>query len=311
VIIRQLAEADVLPMLNAWNAMMVHDRLSEWELREAVFGTADHHPNAVIGAWEGTQVRGFIDAVVPEGEPKTGRVLAVCAADDELTAALLAEAETHLVGRGVQHVVAAEYPGCELAPGIDVRYEHVMGGFEKAGYSQTHTLDDMEIELTGYQPTPYQQDARRRAREHGVAVDDWEPSLTGPLRAFAERGVPHLPAVWFQDGWENGPNMMVATRDDEVIGYASYWPEPEHAFGRYGRQNFGAFGPIGVLREHRGHGVGTWLLSESQLRVERAGRAWLWAGWTNTPFYLPNGWQVTRQYAVWQKHLAGGPVAAG
>ena len=301
--IRRLTDADALPMFDAWNAAMVHDQLTEWELRKAVFGSADHDPDGVLGACDGTVVLGFVAAVVPEREPETGRVAAISAADDELTAELLGAVEAYLAGRGAKHVVAGEYAGCELAPGIDVRYEQIMPGFPQAGYSHSHTLDDMEIELTNYEPSPYQQEARRRAAAHGVEVVDWRTSLLKPLHEFAARAVPPLPGGWFGEGWADGPHMMVARRSDQVLGYASYWPNPEHAFGRYDREDCGAFGPIGVLEEHRGHGVGTWLLSESQLRVKRAGRKWLWAGWTNTPFYIPNGWQVSRQYAVWEKSL--------
>jgi len=301
--IRKLTEADALPMLDAWKAAMVHDRLTERELRKAVFGSADHDPAGVLGACDGDTVGGFVAAVVPQPEPETGRVAAICAADEHLTAELLGAAERWLARRGAKRVVAGEYAGCELAPGMDLRYEQIMTGLAQAGYSHTHTLDDMEIELTDYLPTPYQQEARRRAEAQGVEVVDWRTSLLEPLHDFAARAVPPLPAAWFAEGWADGPHMMVAVRSDQVIGYASYWLNPEHAFGRYSRENCGAFGPIGVLEEHRGHGVGTWLLSESQLRVKQVGCKWLWAGWTNTPFYLPNGWQVSRRYAVWEKPL--------
>jgi GNAT superfamily N-acetyltransferase len=302
---RTLTADDTSTMLEVWNGSMVHDRLSGWELKEAVFGSADYDAEGVVGVDDGAGLRGFVAAVVPEHEPQRGRIAAICGGDGDVVAALLASAEAYFLRRGAQDVVAAEYFGCNLAPGIDLRYTHMAAGFGKAGYAHTHTLEDMEIELTDYEPTPYQREARRRAQSDGVEVVDWRPSLVAPLRAFAARAATDLPASWFGEGWERGPDMLVAVRGDEVIGYASYWPRPAHTFGRYHRPSCGAFGPIGVLKQHRGRGVGTWLLSESQLRVKQAGRAWLWAGWTNTPFYIPNGWHVSRRYAVWQKQLTG------
>jgi GNAT superfamily N-acetyltransferase len=292
--VRLMTEADLPTATSLWNEWMVHDRLTEEELRRALFGGRQPQDSLIAEA------DGWVAAVASED---TGHITAVCGSSSAVVADLIRAAEARLAAGGVRRLVASEYGGCPLAPGIDLRYDTVKEGFRRAGYGHTHTLDDMELPLIGYAPTPYQQAARRTAEAYGVEVVDWRPGLAAPLRAFADRAVPGLPADWFWESWEHGPDMVVALMDAEVVGYANYSPDLKQSFGRYHRPNSGAFGPIGVLTAHRGHGIGTWLLVEATLRVGRAGRDWLWAGWTNTPFYIPNGWHVCRQFAVWERGL--------
>jgi len=300
--IRTMTRDDLPAAFALWNRVMTHDQVSEHELARSLFSDRNHDPEGVLVAEEeGGAVHGLVAAVMPADEP--ARLPAICADSAELTASLLCAAEQHLRRRGASEVVMGEYAGVELAPGIDVRCEHLAEGFTRAGFTRTHTLDDMEIELAGYEPTLYQQASRRRAEEYGVRVVDWNEAPIPALQAYAAAATGDLPAGWFWSDWERGPALVVAVRGDDVIGHAHYWPAPEHRFGRYTRENCGAFGPIGVLTAHRGHGIGTWLLVESQLRVQAAGRDWLWAGWTNTPFYIPNGWSVSRVFGVWQKQL--------
>jgi len=299
--IRTMTGEDLPAALALWNRVMRHDPLGEYELARCLFEDRNHDPEGLLVAENGRAALGLVSAVTPGEGP--ARVAAICAGSAELTAQLLGAAERQLLRRGAQEVVAGEYDGVELAPGIDLRYGQLRAGFAQAGYTHTHTLDDMEIELAGYEPTPYQQECRRRAEEYGVRVVDWEAALIPALQAYAVTAAGDLPAGWFWPDWERGPTLMVALRGEDAIGHANYWPAPQHAFGRYRRESCGGFGPIGVLTEHRGHGIGTWLLAESQLRVQAAGRDWLWAGWTNTPFYIPNGWHVSRQFAVWGKRL--------
>jgi len=304
--VRPLSETDLPGLRSLWNAVMVHDQMSQEELREVCLGAPDYEAEGALAVERSGALVGLALAVAPRSSLGLGRILAVCAQSAEQAVQLIGQAERFMRERGVTHVVAGEHGRHPGAPGTDVRYREINEAFRLSGYKPGHSLHDMEIALVGYSPTPYQQECRRRAEDYGVRVIGWAPELASMLQAFVERAVPDLPEEFFWPGWEWGPHMVVALRDDEVLGYANYGPELRRSYGRYHRPNSGSFGPIGVLREHRGYGIGTWLLSESQLRVAGAGRDWLWAGWTNTPFYVPNGWQVCRHFAVWEKALAHG-----
>ncbi len=104
---------------------------------------------------------------------------------------------------------------------------------------------------------------------------------------------PRLPAGWERGFGESG-HTVVALKDQEIIGWANYWPEPQG----------GGFGPVGVLEAFRGYSIGSCLLLESMLRMKELGVLKATAGWAVTDFYLKNGWEICRQYAPFQKKIA-------
>jgi len=85
----------------------------------------------------------------------------------------------------------------------------------------------------------------------------------------------------------------VALKRKEIVGWASYHPRPGTA----------QFGPIALLENVRHNGIGSCLLLESVLRMKDAGADRVIASWANTPFYLPNGWRICRQYAVFKRQI--------
>jgi len=293
-------QGDIPAIARCWNGLMVHDTMSEAELQRALFGV---EAAVLLVAHRGDEVTGLVCGVPATSRGSRGHIIAVCAASASEAADLLGRAEERLARLGVTHIVASEFGANPLAPGTDVRYEHLHAGFAQAGFERTHTLDDMELCLPGYKPTDYQRQASVRMEAYGARVVRWSDDLAPVLQRFpqAAESSEDLPAGWFLEGWDEGPNMVIAFKDGEAIGWANYDPDLTQSFGRYHRPNAGAFGPTGVLEEHRGHGVGTCILVETSLAAKRAGREWLWAGWTNTPFYIPNDWTICRQFAVWEK----------
>ena len=302
--VSQAETGDLPELIRCWNQTMGHDTMSRDELGGALF--ADSRHTALVARLCG-RVVGLVGCTAPAPQADRGHITAICAADESVTASLLVHGAELLRSCGASRVVASEFGGSPFAPGTDLRYEPIHAGFARAGFSHTHNLDDMELHLAAYEPIAYQRSAISHAKAYGAQVVHWGPELVESLSRFSVGAAASgdLPGGWFWEGWEQGPNMVVAVLDGDVIGYANYDPEPKRFHGRYHRPNAGAFGPTGVLAEHRGHGVGTWILAETSLAVKRAGREWLWAGWTNTPFYVPNEWSVCRQYAVWEKALGG------
>ena len=103
--------------------------------------------------------------------------------------------------------------------------------------------------------------------------------------------------AWFPRGWEKNfrkrGNKYVALKGEDIVGWASYWP----------RTGTAGFGPIAVLEEMRHHGIGSCLLLECVLSMKKAGADKVFASWANTPFYIPNGWKICRQYVVFEKEI--------
>ena len=166
--------------------------------------------------------------------------------------------------------------------------------FQDKGFRRDQVIDDMDLDLKSFQISDYQKDARRRTAEFGVSIEEYDPSMLDRMRTFVEKA---NMTSWFPEGWEEGyrkkGNKFVAVKGEEIIGWASYWP----------RAGTAGFGPIAVLEEMRGHGIGSSLLLECVLSMQESGADRVLAGWTNTPFYVPNGWKICRQYAVFEREI--------
>ena len=296
--IRLMTLSDVPKVIEGWNSVLIHDHLNEDEFRKMILDNPNYHPNGTFVSVDGERVIGFITSLATGVEQ--GLIVAMYVRPEyietQLPDGLLQCAENYLLTQGTTRV---KVDG--LAPGVDSRYEKLLKCYERAGYEYIRTQDDMECELSGWSPTIYQQKKIQQVKEYGVRVVDYTLSTPESLQEFAKQAAQELPSDWFWERWEYGPTMVIALRESEIIGYANYWSEPTLPYGP--KENYGGFGPIGILREHRGHGVGTWLLVESMLRVQSLGRTHIWANWTNTPFYVPNGWKVFRQGTIFEKIL--------
>lgn len=85
---------------------------------------------------------------------------------------------------------------------------------------------------------------------------------------------------------QNPQQVLIAVRDGEIVGYATWQTS--------------RFGPIGVLHNQRGQGVGRDLVLKSLEQMVKQGeeRAWfLWSDEKNLKFYLDLGFTVTESYA--------------
>jgi GNAT superfamily N-acetyltransferase len=88
---------------------------------------------------------------------------------------------------------------------------------------------------------------------------------------MVERRFPHWRRSAQNARNTDSASVHVARAEGEVIGFAASWG--------------GGFGPIGVVEEHRGRGVGTVLLLRCLRDVRRRGHERAHIGWANVPFY--------------------------
>ena len=179
-------------------------------------------------------------------------------------------------------------------PGVDLRYKPAIKFFEGKGFKRDYVINDVDVEVKDYQVSDYQKDAMRRMAEAGVHIEEYDPSMLDAMRKFVQKINMHS---WFPEGWEEDfkkkGNKFAALKGREIVGWASYWPSTGTA----------GFGPIAVFEEIRHNGIGSCLLLECVLKMKDAGADRVLASWANTPFYLANGWDICRQYAVYQKEI--------
>jgi GNAT superfamily N-acetyltransferase len=306
---RTLTRSDVPMVVEAWNRSLVYDSVTQERFEWTILDDPNCEPEGNIIALDQGQIVGFVSVVARGGEPHEkddGFIKGLFVLDayweQGVGEKLLEQAEAYLVSRGRRAIKVTAYIGGRyFFNGIDLRYERLLALLNECGYErlrdwgEIYTVDDVAVDLTDFEPTAYHIEARVRVEAIGVKITPYHPAMLKEMRVFAEKllGYEH----WFPTGWEDGfgarGHTLVALKDNEIVGWADYRPDPQG----------GEFGPIGVLEAYRGNGIGTCLLVESMLSMKELGTPKATAGWAETDFYLKNGWHICRQWAPFQKKL--------
>ena len=309
VVIRPMELSDIEEVVQGWNRSLVYDQVSEERFKSVILKDPNHDKGASLVAIYDGKIVGLISAVAREGltgadgrgspdEADRGYIKGFFVLEEfrrqGVGTELLDEAEKYLKSKGKSNIWVVIYSGNYIFPGVDLRYESGVKFFQDKGFREDHVIDDMDLDLRNFQLLDYHKDARRRAAEFGVRIEKYDPSMLDKMKIFVEKV--HMTS-WFPEGWEEGykekGNKFVAVKGEEILGWASYWPGAGTA----------GFGPIAVLEDMRGHGIGSCLLLECVLSMKETGSDRVLASWTNTPFYVPNGWEICRQYAVFEREI--------
>lgn len=122
--------------------------------------------------------------------------------------------------------------------------------------------------------------------------DQWEirhpyVSELGLLFDAISRSVPGEWTETFKQRFELNPNLILIAASNGQIGAYSTWKESR-------------FGPIGVLPEFRGKGLGRLVLAHSLEKMKQQGdiRAWFaWSDAENLNFYESFGFNITKTFS--------------
>ena len=212
--IRKMTSSDVPKVIEGWNSVLIHDRLSEDEFRKTILDKPDYDPNGTFVSVEGESVIGFITTPATGGEQ--GFIAAYYVRpqyiENQVPGEILQCAEDYVKAQGVMRVKVAGYDNLYLAPGVDLCYDFLLTCYQRAGYEWKGTADDMECELGNWKPTAYQQDKIRQAKDYDVRVVDYTEFTPETLREWSKRAAKHASWDWFWEWWEYGPTMFVAVR---------------------------------------------------------------------------------------------------
>lgn len=304
-----MESSDIEEVVQGWNRSLVYDQVSEERFESVILKDPNHEKGASLVAICDGKIIGLISAAAREGlsgadgrgrpnEADRGYIKGFFVLEEfrrqGIGTKLLDEAGKYLKLKGKSNIWVVIYSGHYIFPGVDLRYKSGVKFFEDKGFRKDHVIDDMDLDLKNFQLLDYHKDARQRAAEFGVRIEEYDPSMLDGMKIFVEKV--HM-TPWFPQGWEEGykekGNKFVAVKGEEIVGWASYWPGAGTA----------GFGPIAVLEEMRGNGIGSCLLLECVLSMKEAGSDRVLASWTNTPFYVPNGWEICRQYAVFEREI--------
>jgi GNAT superfamily N-acetyltransferase len=297
--------------LACWNKVYVHDTRDLERFDRTVFGDPNYDPAGTLVALDGDRIAGFISCVVREGtKGKDGKgcerdrdnayLKALLYDTPEIGRGLVEQIQDFVRSAGKRVIRVVVYGGgAYFFPGIDLRYKRQIEFFEGNGFERTGTARDVDLDVQAYKPGEgeYQRKQWARLEAAGIRVVDYEGGMLPRMETFVERV--RIPQ-WFGDGWKDGwrssRNSVVAVRGEEILGFSSYTPPR-------GTDGLGGFGSIATLEAERGQGIGTCMMDACIARLRSAGTKRVLAKWANTPFYLPSGWKVCREYAVFAKDV--------
>jgi predicted N-acetyltransferase YhbS len=306
--IRTIRPEDAPAVVQAWNQHMIHSPVTEDQFRRVIMDDPNFSaPGHLLAERDGTVV-GSVSAICRHGvagadgrgradHADRGYIRDIFADSQSTLDALLTPGLAFLRQQGKTHILTGEYTGRYITPGVDSRYD-ALSTLLRERFDCESTVDDMEADLRLPLPNEHQRRAEQSAREYGVHFERYEPSMLPAMRGFAAAlGIDQ----WFPPGWEAGYGAQhlafVARKGEQIVGWTDYAPEDTAM----------SLGPMGVAPEHRGHGIGSCLVLACMREGQRCGLDRIWAGWTNSPFYVPNGWRVFRQFIVFEKQLVAAP----
>jgi GNAT superfamily N-acetyltransferase len=307
--IRPLERSDIPETVKGWNQVLIHDKVSEHQFEDVIFGDPNYERECNLVAVEDGRIAGFIGAVARKGtlgkdrrgrpsERHYGYIKGFFVLDDYwdtgIERKLLNKALECLRSRSKRSVWVARYTGKYFYPGTDVRYERLQRFFDENGFTRMFTINDVAADLRDFEPSEYQRKAKMRAEEIGVEIMAYRPEMLSMMREFVDKlNMRH----WFPDAWEKdfgkGGHSLIACRNDKIVGWTAYCPNKPSS----------EVGGIAVLEDYRRKGIGTSLLLESMLRLKEFGVSKVVAGWAATEFYLKSGWKICRQYIVYRRRL--------
>ncbi|MBM3211425.1 GNAT family N-acetyltransferase [Candidatus Poribacteria bacterium] len=308
--IRHIELTDLSEVVKGWNHSVIFDKIDENHFKSIILDDANHQKQDTLVAIYDDKIVGFISCIAREGvsgadnrgrlqDKDYGYIKGMYVLEEfrrkGIGTKLLMEAENYLKSKEKNKIKVITYTGRYFFPGVDLRYEPALNFFESRGFKEDYIINDVDLEVKNYQIGDYQKDARKRMAAAGIRIEEYDPSMLDEMRKFVER----LNMIsWFPKGWENGfkakGNKFVALKAKEIVGWASYHPSTGTA----------GFGPIGVLDDMRGNGIGSCLLLECVLKMKEAGADRVLASWANTPFYIANDWKICRQYKVFNKDMS-------
>jgi GNAT superfamily N-acetyltransferase len=184
--------------------------------------------------------------------------------------------------RSINRIVVPGFTGNApgyVQPGVNVETEiEALRIFSHHGFQEIGKVSSMERSLNNHIEIP--EDGQWEIRHPDVSELDL-------LFDAISRSVPGGWAETFKQRFALNPQLILIAVNDGQIGAYSTWRESR-------------FGPIGVLPEFRGKGLGRLILAHSLEKMRQQGdtRAWFsWSDEENLNFYQSFGFNITKNYS--------------
>jgi ribosomal protein S18 acetylase RimI-like enzyme len=311
VTVRPYAAADEAAVVRVWSAAMFADPINVTTWRAKVLLDPNFDREGCLVAEVDGEVRGFLlslvrrvpffnDGLQPDRSWITAFGVDPACQRQGIGSALLEAAERRLRSLGRASIAISPYVPNYFTPGPDANaYPHGVEFLTNRGFEVLDRPLSMRAELTGFR-IPDEIAARSAAlAAEGVEIRPVTPADIVPVLAFLEAHFGwdwHREATGIFNDLFNGDGrfvgMIVATKGEEILGYAQHRAE--------------RFGPFGVRPDLRSQGIGRVLLSQMllQMRASNFHAAWfLWTGDNAARLYAKCGFHEVRRFAVLRKTL--------
>ncbi len=296
--VRPYKDEDVQQILNAWNAWLPYDPMTENLLSEKLAGDRDFDPELTLVLEEDGKVVGFGQGLVrPWYEPGLGWIKLFAIESGrylDVGTALLSPLEEGLHARGAKAVQIFDSAPNYLMPGIDPRYTEMLVFFERQGYARYDDTSNMDAPL---EHADFDTSAREnKLRKIGIEVRRATPEDRDNVQDFVrEKFIQWVPEV--DATFENRPvSLHIALVDNRVVAFSAYDAN---------NRGTGWFGPMGTDPSLRGKGVGAVLYLRCLRDLKNQGHKKAIIPWVGPiAFYFrTSGAVVSRVFWQYRKEL--------
>jgi N-acetylglutamate synthase-like GNAT family acetyltransferase len=240
-------------VLHYWQRAHPLHPLELWMLKERLFGPPPPDQELLLAArGEEGELVGLAAAVYPCRKERIGDVRWLGALPGPywgtVLRQLLDEMSVRLTARGAREIHLFATPPHYLRPGVDTRETGLIAALQGMGWGHSATHFNMTCDLDAWSSPG---ERAIWGDVSGYRVRRADRGEQEALRGLIER---EWTVAWFDAamlGLSHQPvGVFVAEKGDELVGFAAYEVD----------QCLGSFGPTGVARAHRGHGLGARLL---------------------------------------------------
>jgi predicted N-acetyltransferase YhbS len=249
--IREIRESDIPIITDICRKGMRFDYFNESIVREKTIEAVDYDPELgmVYENDDGT-IAGFAQCVIGERRRRCHgwiRLMVVHPVHRRhgVGSAILAECEKRLASRGARAISTMNAVPNYFTLGIDYRYTDSFCFLLKHGYKR---VDEGLNLVCDVEPGMFELDDEiKEFQDQGFEVKRAGEEDLDALLEFIQQQFPPWEGE-VRSGYRNNPvSVYICKKDTRVLGFAAYDTN---------NKNTGWFGPMGVLREARGKGIG-------------------------------------------------------
>jgi GNAT superfamily N-acetyltransferase len=303
--VRNYLAEDESEVLALWNLCLPRDEISLNTFRRKVILDSNFDARGCIVAVSKKRIVGFLLGLYRRFpyfdlgmESDRGWVTAMFVHPEMrcqgIASEMIGRAERFLAAEGVKEVNVSDYTPNYFIPGVDLdAYADAYRFFQARGYRKVESVYSMGRSLTDFSVPQGMADRFRQLADVGFDAKVFQPRDTIRLLEFLRKNYPgDLYRVALERLREDPEcdEILVAYKDDSVVGFSHF--QDEH------------FGPFGIDGTYAGRGLGPMLYYRTVEQMRNKGRQNLWLAWTSgraKDFYHKVGLKVLRRHEIMKK----------